>query len=87
MGLPAPPPTTVAEPPAGRKVARAASVVVAAGAGTAVFAALTALLLGLFVLVAGLVERRKRIARLGLLAVVLSQTLWLAMWLTAARCS
>jgi apolipoprotein N-acyltransferase len=45
---------------------------------------LTALLLGLFVLVAGLVKRRKRIARLGLLAVVLSQTLWLAMWLTAA---
>jgi hypothetical protein len=82
--LPAPPPTTVAEPPASRKLARAASVAVAAGAGTAVFAALTALLLGLFVLVAGLVKRRKRIARLGLLAVVLSQTLWLAMWLTAA---
>jgi hypothetical protein len=113
--LPAPPPTAVAEPPAGRKLARAASVAVAAGATTAVFsaltdfvywlqkssddeqgallvflasvtylAALTALFLGLFVLVAGLVKRRKRIARLGLLAVVLSQTLWLAMWLTAA---
>ncbi|MFJ7216112.1 hypothetical protein [Amycolatopsis sp. NPDC098790] len=46
-------------------------------------AALTALLLGLFVLVAGLVKRRRRIAKLGLLAVALSQTLWLAMWLTA----
>jgi hypothetical protein len=115
--LPAPPPrpAAVAEPQAGRKLARAASVAVAAGAGTAVFAALTdfvywlqdssddeqnallvffaslaylaaltALLLGLFVLVAGLVKRRRRIARLGLLAAVLSQTLWLAMWLTAA---
>ena len=47
-------------------------------------AALTGLLLGLFVLVAGLVKRRKRVARLGLLAVLLSQTIWLAMWLTAA---
>ncbi|GLY34297.1 hypothetical protein Amsp01_003210 [Amycolatopsis sp. NBRC 101858] len=47
-------------------------------------AALTGLFLGLFVLVAGLVKRRKRIARLGLLAVLLSQTIWLAMWLTAA---
>jgi membrane associated rhomboid family serine protease len=46
-------------------------------------AALVAFLLGLFVLVAGLVKRRKRIARLGLLAVLLSQTLWLAMWLAS----
>jgi hypothetical protein len=115
LPAPPPPPAAVAEPPAGRKLARAASVAVAAGATTAVFsaltdfvywlqgpsddeqgaplvflasvtylAALTALFLGLFVLVAGLVKRRKRIARLGLLAVVLSQTLWLAMWLTAA---
>ncbi|MEU8638503.1 hypothetical protein AB0C38_40505 [Amycolatopsis sp. NPDC048633] len=45
--------------------------------------ALVAFLLGLFVLVAGLVKRRKRVVRLGLLAVLLSQTLWLAMWLTS----
>ena len=114
LRLPAPPPTAVAEQPAGRKLARAAAVAVAAGAGTAVFsaltdfgywlqessgndqgalltflasvtylAALTALFLGLFVLVAGLVKRRGRIAELGLLAAALSQTIWLAMWLTA----
>jgi hypothetical protein len=45
-------------------------------------AALTALLTGLFVLAAGLVTRRRRLVRLGLLAVLLSQTLWLAIWLT-----
>jgi hypothetical protein len=52
-------------------------------AGITYLAALTGLFLGLFVLVAGLVKRRKRIARPGLLAVALSQTIWLAMWLTA----
>ncbi len=52
-------------------------------AAIAYLAALTGLLLGLFVLVAGLVGRRRRIARPGLLALGLSQTIWPAMWLTA----
>lgn len=47
-------------------------------AGVTYLAALTAFLLGLFVLFAGLVKRRKRIAGLGALAVLLSLTLWFA---------
>jgi len=50
--------------------------------GVVLLAALAAILLGLFVLAAGLVTRRNRLVRLGLLAVLLSQTLWLAIWLT-----
>lgn len=50
--------------------------------GGAVLAGLVATLLGLFLIAAGLVKQRMRLARLGLLAVVLSQTFWLATWLT-----
>ncbi|MFI5587357.1 hypothetical protein ACIA5G_20075 [Amycolatopsis sp. NPDC051758] len=50
--------------------------------GVVLLAALAAILLGLFVLAAGLVTRRNRLVRLGLLAVLLSQTLWPAIWLT-----
>ncbi|MEU0796295.1 hypothetical protein ABZ342_40065 [Amycolatopsis sp. NPDC005961] len=50
--------------------------------GTAILAGAGALLLGLFVLLAGLVKRHGRSTRLGLLAIVLSQTFWLATWLT-----
>lgn len=50
--------------------------------GGAVLAGLVATLLGLFLVAAGLVKQRKRLVRLGLFAVVLSQTFWLATWLT-----
>ncbi len=50
--------------------------------GAAVLAGLVATLLGLVLIAAGLAKRQRRLVRLGLLAVVLSQTFWLATWLT-----
>ncbi|WP_372664489.1 hypothetical protein [Amycolatopsis kentuckyensis] len=50
--------------------------------GAAVLAGLAATLLGLVLIAAGLGKRQRRLVRLGLLAVVLSQTFWPATWLT-----
>ena len=50
--------------------------------GAAVLAGLAATLLGLVLIAAGLGKRQRRPVRLGLLAVALSQTFWLATWLT-----
>ncbi|MGW5718405.1 hypothetical protein ACWEVP_19715 [Amycolatopsis sp. NPDC003865] len=50
--------------------------------GAAVLAGLAATLLGLVLIAAGLGKRQRKLVRLGLLAVVLSQTFWLATWLT-----
>lgn len=50
--------------------------------GAAVLAGLAATLLGLVLIAAGLGKRQRRLVRLGLLAVALSQTFWPATWLT-----